>query len=139
MSLLGAGTLLTVAGIFLYQHGLVWFWGLGLGPVLLLMGFLDMLRAPSAIQKELLDPDYERRPFLIGSDAFGKRLATLQQRAPQLITSGKGETVEETMYDDGAPPKELLRIKIAKLDNGKTSLVFRGRSELVTLLDKPEP
>jgi len=50
----------------------------------------------------------------------------------------RGETVEETVYEDEAQRKELLRIKIAKLQNGKTSLVFRGRNELVALLDKPE-
>jgi len=43
-----------------------------------------------------------------------------------------GEAKSDTNYEQ---KKELLRIKIAKLDNGNTSFVFCGRNELMSLLD----
>jgi len=151
MSLLGAGCLLFGAGLFMYINGWVWPWGLGLGGVLIVMGLIDTLRPRSALQREFLDANYDRRPFLVKSEQFGKRVAKLQRDAPQLITAemantlndmhrglGKGETREETVYEDAAQKKELLRIKVAKLENGNTSLVFRGRTELMAMLDKPK-
>lgn len=148
MSLLGGGSLLLVASLFMYFNGWIWPWGFGLGGVLFVLGIIEALRPKSALEREFLDPNYERRPYLVKSEQFEKRVAKLQREAPQLITHEmvdtlngmhremtKGETREETIYQDAAKKKELLRIKIAKLDNGNTSFVFRGRNELMALLD----
>lgn len=150
MSFLGAGCLLFGASFFMYLNGWVWPWGFGVGGVLIVLGAIQGLRPTTALEREFLDPNYDRRPFLVKSEQFSKRVAKLQRDAPLLVTDemantlnnihrelNKGETREESIYEDAAQKKELLRLKVAKLENGNTSLVFRGRTELMAMLDQP--
>ena len=148
MTLLGGVGLLALA-VAVYFSGYIWYWPWVLGLALVIAGLLQLaFSRPSAVEKEFLDPDFERRPFLFQTGAFPDQLGKLAARSPlftpglvQSLLDAHGglagdESHEQTVMNPDRPREELLRIKLQKLADGKTSLVLRGRKELMDLLSE---